>query len=222
MSWPCGSAPSPAVEGVQRACRCCSRYRRRRWCRRRSAAVMAALRGHAVEHAADGDEATVRLIAGVVRGARGEVEQQRRRVAAAVVVDAEDGAVVMLAAGERRAVEDGADQRHRVVPRIVAVGLRAGEEVIDHVAGAVGHDLENRAVAVALRRGRRGAPEEQSGGGDVGQRAPGVGAVVHFALAGGGADAEGIQHGLGAGRHRVGDVIAGRGLQEPSSAIARR
>ncbi len=50
----------------------------------------------------------------------------------------------MLAAGERGAVQDGADQGHRVVARIVAVGLRAGEELIDCVAGAGGIDLEDR------------------------------------------------------------------------------
>src|SRR5208282_1473754 len=135
------------------------------------AAVLATLRGHAVEHAAGGDETTVRLIAAVVLGGLGEVEDRRHRVGA-VVGDAEDGAVVVLAAGERRAVEDGTDEGHRVVPRIAAISLRAGEEVIDYVAGAVGHDLENRAVAVARRGGRRSAAEEQSGGGDVGQRDP--------------------------------------------------
>src|SRR5580693_5339303 len=99
---------------------------------------MSPLRGHAIEHAAGCDEIAERHIACVVCGARGEVEQKRRRVTGTVVVYTEYRAVVMLTAGKRRAVEDGADQGHRIVLRIAAVGFRAGEEVIDHVACAAG------------------------------------------------------------------------------------
>src|ERR1700679_2008734 len=42
--------------------------------------VFAALGRHAVEHAADGHEATMRLVAVVVLGARGKIEQRRRVV----------------------------------------------------------------------------------------------------------------------------------------------
>src|SRR5580692_9499449 len=121
---------------------------------------MSPLRGHAIEHAAGCDEIAERHIACVVCGAGGEVEQKWRRVTGTVVVDAEYRAVVMLTAGERRAVEDGADQGHRIVLRIAAIGFRTGEVMIDQVAGAAGHDLENSAEAVALRGGRRCAPKE--------------------------------------------------------------
>src|ERR1700733_12998943 len=81
----------------------------------------------------------------------------------------------MLAAGERGAIQDSADQGHRVVARIVAVGLRAGEELIHCVAGSGGIDLKDGSVAI--RSSRRSTAEEQAGRGNVRQRAFGIGAI---------------------------------------------
>src|SRR6202158_3535374 len=87
-----------------------------------------------------------------------EIVQGRRRISGAVVGDAEDGPGIVLAAGERRPVENGPNERHRVMARIAAVGTESGELVIDGVSRVRSCDgwidMEDDTAAAGF--GRRG------------------------------------------------------------------